>query len=94
MASHRPLLGSGYVSGLATDLLNPKVGVFFITFMPAFIPHGANVGTATLAFGAIFVVETLVYFCMLVAVADRVVRWMTDPQTRRHETAALKNPAQ
>src|SRR3954454_10674828 len=31
-AGHRPLLGSGYVSGLATDLLNPKVGVFFITF--------------------------------------------------------------
>src|SRR3954451_25280135 len=31
-----PLLGSGYVAGLATDLLNPKVGVFFVSFLPGF----------------------------------------------------------
>ena len=79
----RPLLGSGYVAGLATDLLNPKVGVFFITFLPAFVPRGADVGMATLAFGAVFVLETLVYFIALIGVADRVVSWMTDPRTRR-----------
>jgi threonine/homoserine/homoserine lactone efflux protein len=79
-----PLLGSGYIAGLATDLLNPKVGVFFITFLPAFVPRGTDVGAATLAFGAIFVVETLVYFAVLIRVADRVVGWMTDPRTRRH----------
>jgi len=79
---HRPLLGSGYFAGLATDLLNPKVGVFFITFLPAFVPHGASVGPATLAFGAVFVTETLLYFAVLIRLADRVVRWMTDPRTR------------
>jgi len=79
----RPLLGSGYVAGLATDLLNPKVGVFFITFLPAFVPRGADVGTATLAFGAVFVLETLIYFIALIGVADRVVAWMTDARTRR-----------
>jgi threonine/homoserine/homoserine lactone efflux protein len=81
--AYGPLLGSGYVAGLATDLLNPKVGVFFITFLPAFVPHGTDVGPATLAFGAVFVLETLVYFAALIRVADRVIRWMTDPRTRR-----------
>jgi len=79
----RPLLGSGYVAGLATDLLNPKVGVFFITFLPAFVPQGADVGMATLAFGGVFVLETLIYFVALIGVADRVVAWMTDARTRR-----------
>lgn len=78
-----PLLGSGYVAGLATDLLNPKVGVFFVTFLPAFVPRGADVGWVTLALGAVFILETLVYFIALIGVADRVVSWMTDARTRR-----------
>jgi threonine/homoserine/homoserine lactone efflux protein len=78
-----PLLGSGYVAGLTTDLLNPKVGVFFITFLPAFVPRGTGVGPATLAFGAVFVFETLIYFVLLIRVADRIIGWMTDPLIRR-----------
>ena len=78
-----PLLGSGFVAGLATDLLNPKVGVFFVTFLPAFVPHGADVGLVTLLLGAVFALETLIYFVLLIGVADRVVGWMTDPRTRR-----------
>jgi threonine/homoserine/homoserine lactone efflux protein len=77
-----PLLGSGYVAGLATDLLNPKVGVFFVTFLPAFVPHGSDVGVATGTFGAVFIVETLLYFVVLVAVADRVLGWLRDDRKR------------
>jgi threonine/homoserine/homoserine lactone efflux protein len=85
MTPHRygPLLGSGFVAGLATDLLNPKVGVFFISFLPGFVPKGVDVGLASLAFGAVFVLETLVYFAVLIGLAGRVVAWMTDARTRR-----------
>lgn len=78
-----PLLGSGYFAGLATDLLNPKVGVFFVTFLPAFVPRGADVGWVTLALGGVFILETLLYFIALIGVADRVVSWMADTRTRR-----------
>jgi threonine/homoserine/homoserine lactone efflux protein len=78
-----PLLGSGYASGLLTDLLNPKVGVFFISFLPGFVPHGQSVGRFTLLLGAIFVLETALYFVMLLGVADRVVAWVNDVRTRR-----------
>jgi threonine/homoserine/homoserine lactone efflux protein len=79
----RRLLGTGYVAGLATDLLNPKVGVFFVTFLPGFVPSGTSVGSASLTFGAIFVVETALYFAILLFLAGRITGWMRDTKIRR-----------
>jgi len=79
----RALLGRGYAAGLLTDLLNPKVGVFFVTFLPGFIPHGTSVGWMSLLLGGIFVVLTAVYFVVLLAVSGPVTRWMTTARIRR-----------
>ena len=77
------LLGVGYRAGLATDLLNPKVGVFFVTFLPGFVPSGHPVGSTSLVFGAIFVIETAAYFALLLMLAGRITRWMSQPAIRR-----------
>lgn len=79
----RGLLGRGFGAGLATDLLNPKVGVFFVTFLPGFVPSGQPVGATSLLLGAIFVVETALYFAVLLALAGRVTSWMNHPVVRR-----------
>ena len=79
----RRLVGTGYRAGLATDLLNPKVGVFFVSFLPGFVPAGHAVGPTSLLFGAIFVVETAMYFALLLALAARVTKWMSEPRVRR-----------
>jgi RhtB (resistance to homoserine/threonine) family protein len=81
--SPRKLLGVGYRAGLATDLLNPKVGVFFVTFLPGFVPRGHPVGSTSLMFGAIFVIETAAYFALLLMLASRITRWMGQPAIRR-----------
>ncbi len=79
----RSLLGRGFGAGLLTDLLNPKVGVFFVTFLPGFVPDGVGVGTASFVFGAIFVVETAVYFALLLVLAGRITGWLRDTTVRR-----------
>jgi threonine/homoserine/homoserine lactone efflux protein len=79
----RRLLGRGFVAGFATDLLNPKVGVFFVTFLPGFVPHGYSVGAVSVLFGAIFIAETALYFAVLLAVATPVTRWLGDARIRR-----------
>ena len=77
------VLGTGYMAGLASDLLNPKVGVFFVTFLPGFVPHGQSVGPTTALFGAIFVVETAIYFAILLLLVDRIARLMRSETARR-----------
>jgi threonine/homoserine/homoserine lactone efflux protein len=79
----RGLLGTGFTAGLLTDLLNPKVGVFFVSFLPGFVPSGASVGWTTLLLGAIFITETGLYCGLLIVLASRVTAWMNRPRTRR-----------
>lgn len=81
----RTLLGSsGFVAGFLTDLLNPKVGVFFVSFLPGFVPAGDHaVGWTTLGFGALFTVLTALYFLGLVALSGTVSAWMQTPRIRR-----------
>jgi len=77
------LIGTGFGAGLATDLLNPKVGVFFVTFLPAFVPHGRPVGATSILFGSIFIALTAAYFALLLTLAGRIIAWMRDPRLQR-----------
>ena len=56
--------------------------MFFVTFLPGFIPRGHDVGLTSLLFGAIFVVETAAYFAVLL-LAGRVTVWLDRPTIRR-----------
>ena len=48
----RPRHSPGFRAGLLSNLLNPKVGLFFLAVMPQFIPHHVNVTSYVLAFAA------------------------------------------
>ncbi len=77
------ILGTGYAAGLTCNLFNPKVGVFFVTFLPGFVPDGASVATTSLLFGALFVIETAVYFTVMLLAVERLTRWLLDDVVRR-----------
>jgi threonine/homoserine/homoserine lactone efflux protein len=79
---------SGFWAGFLTDLLNPKVGVFFVSFLPGFVPAGHPVGWVTLGFGIWYAVLTALYFGGLVAVAGTVATWMGTARVRRRLDAA------
>ncbi|HEX4432896.1 MAG TPA: LysE family translocator [Frankiaceae bacterium] len=79
----RGLLGNGFFAGLFTNLLNPKVGVFFISFLPGFIPHHQGIAAASLLLGGIFLVLTALYWIVLLALAGKVTAWMNRPAVRQ-----------
>jgi threonine/homoserine/homoserine lactone efflux protein len=84
----RGVLGTGFRAGILTNLFNPKVGVFFVTFLPGFVPDDASVLWTTLLFGAIFIVLTALYWVLLLGLAGQVTTWMNTPSVRRRLDAA------
>jgi threonine/homoserine/homoserine lactone efflux protein len=53
--------------GFLTNMLNPKVGVFYVTFLPQFIPTGANVAAYSFLLAFIHVVLGMLWFAALIA---------------------------
>ncbi|MQY28368.1 LysE family translocator [Nocardia aurantia] len=78
-----PGRSGGFVAGLLTDLLNPKIGVLFVTFLPGFVPDGYSVAWTTLGLGGLYIALSALYCAGLVAAAGRVTGWMQAPRIRR-----------
>ncbi len=70
--------------GLLTNVLNPKVALFFLAFLPPFVPAGSPAPTLSfLLLGVWFVAQSLVFLLVLVAVAARLKRLEASPTARR-----------
>ena len=65
--------------GFLTNMLNPKVGVFYVTFLPQFIPHGVNVAAFSLLLAGVHVLLTLIWFSVLIALTVPLGRFLKRP---------------
>jgi threonine/homoserine/homoserine lactone efflux protein len=76
--------GADFRRGLLTNVLNPKVALFFLAFLPQFVPAGSMHKTASfLLLGTAFVVQGTLFLLVTVGVVSRLRRWQTRPLARR-----------
>lgn len=70
--------------GLLTNLLNPKVALFVLAFVPQFIaPDAAHPTLAFLLLGGWLLAQSLVFLALLVLLADRARRLGGSPRLAR-----------
>jgi threonine/homoserine/homoserine lactone efflux protein len=70
-------------TGLFTNLLNPKVGVFYVTLLPQFVPKQAPVFAFSLLLASIHALQGIVWFAVLTAATTRVRRLFGRPGIKR-----------
>jgi threonine/homoserine/homoserine lactone efflux protein len=66
-----------------TNLLNPKAGLFYMSLLPQFIPHGAPVFGTAMMLTLIDVAELLIWFCVVSAAASALARRISRASVRR-----------
>jgi threonine/homoserine/homoserine lactone efflux protein len=69
--------------GLLTNLLNPKIGAFYIAVLPQFIPAHSPHLAMGLLLAAVHDIEGMVWFAALILGAQSIRRWLGRRPARR-----------
>ncbi|MFF6883598.1 LysE family translocator [Streptomyces sp. NPDC012421] len=76
-------LSGGWRQGTLTNLLNPKVGVFYVAVLPQFIPAEAPHFAMGLALTSVHVLLGMVWSTVLIASATALGTWLRGARARR-----------
>ena len=69
--------------GLATNLLNPKVGVFYVALLPQFLPAGGDPLAAGVLLAGVHGLISAAWFAVLIGLASVLRRWLRRSATAR-----------
>jgi len=78
-----PSLRRSYLRGLLTNLLNPKIGVFYISFLPQFLPADVAALPAGILLTSVHVLEGVLFLGTVSVLADRAGGWLHRPDVSR-----------
>jgi threonine/homoserine/homoserine lactone efflux protein len=81
--ANEPATHSWLLRGFLTNILNPKVGVFYVTFLPLFIPAHVSVTAFSMLLTSIHVVEGLGWFWLLTSALRPLAKWIARSSVTR-----------
>ncbi|MFZ0552957.1 MAG: LysE family translocator [Steroidobacteraceae bacterium] len=77
--SSRSWLGRGFL----TNLLNPKVGVFYVSFLPQFLPAHVPTGPFIFLLAVLHALMGIVWFALLIVATRPIARALKRPSVVR-----------
>jgi len=66
-----------FTRGMVTNLLNPKVGVFYVAMLPQFLPESVPALPMGVLLALVHDVEAMVWFALLIGGVGLARRWLT-----------------
>lgn len=74
---------SAFKQGLLSNVLNPKVAMFFLTFLPQFIKTGENATHQLIIMGVIYTLLSISWFFVYVFFINYLRGWLMSPNVQR-----------
>ncbi|MGC4892315.1 LysE family translocator [Micromonospora sp. DT31] len=78
-AEDRHVARRSFVMGITSQLLNIKVVVFYVTFVPQFVTPGAGAAARTAVLAATFIGLAVLWWACYIMLIDRLQPWLTRP---------------
>lgn len=73
---------SCFKQGFLTNILNPKVAVFFLTFLPQFVDQGNDTFIPFLIMGITYTILTVIWFLLYVYLITQISAFMKKPKSQ------------
>ena len=67
---------SAFRQGLLSNVINPKVAMFFLTFLPQFVTEGSNVTIQLITMGCIYTFLSITWFFVYVFFINYLREWL------------------
>jgi RhtB (resistance to homoserine/threonine) family protein len=78
----RAVIRSAFKQGLFSNVLNPKVAIFFLTFLPQFIYAESGAAKQLILMGMIYTLLSITWFFLYVFFINYLRTWLTTPKVQ------------
>jgi threonine/homoserine/homoserine lactone efflux protein len=80
---HPRTLGRAFRAGLFSNLLNPKIGAFYVSVLPQFIPEEASVLATSMLLAAVHALEGILWLFLVASLVGRLGTRLQRPRVKQ-----------